>query len=59
MFMCTDCQLPTPLDDTVETFADGSCRCLTCALRTTAGDRRLTPALRSEIAAVLGALDAA
>ncbi len=58
-FLCTDCHLPATLDDVVETFTEGTCRCLPCDTRATAGDRQLTPTLRRELADVLAGLDAA
>ena len=30
MFFCTDCHLPTALDDVTILFSDGTCLCLAC-----------------------------
>jgi hypothetical protein len=53
MLLCSDCHLPTPLDDAVTVFRDGSCICLTGNRRGATSEPGVPAVLRQAISALL------
>lgn len=55
MFTCIVCKFPVELDDAVVPTAEGRCICVRCFSRQLGDERRLSPALRRELEALLAA----
>ena len=59
MITCVICRFDVPLDDAVVAMTGGRCICLLCYGRETGSHLPLPRALRREVSALLGALQAA
>lgn len=56
VFTCIVCKFPVELDDAVVPTAEGRCICVRCFYRQIGDERRLSPALRRELEALLAAV---